>query len=71
MQNSYYNNYTSINVYKNNSISSGLTTQILYGEKFKLIKKTMDWWKIKLKNDKYIGFIKKKNLKKKLLIIIK
>jgi uncharacterized protein YgiM (DUF1202 family) len=71
VQNSYYNNYTSINVYKNNSISSGLTTQILYGEKFKLIKKTRDWWKIKLNSDKYIGFIKKKNLKKKLLIIIK
>ena len=71
MQNSYYNNYTSINVYKNNSISSGLTTQILYGEKFKLIKKTGDWWKIKLNSDKYIGFIKKKKFKKKLLIIIK
>ena len=60
------------NLWKNNSVTSGLTTQILYGEKFKLIKKTRDWWKIKLNSDKYIGFIKKKkNLKEKLLIIIK
>ncbi len=66
MQNSYYNNYTSINVYKNNSVSSGLTTQMLYGEKFKIIKKNGDWWKIKLIEDKYIGFIKKKKFKKKI-----
>ena len=66
MQNSYYNNYTSINVYKNNSVTSGLTTQILYGEKFKIIKKTRDWWKIKLNEDKYLGFIKKKKFKKKI-----
>ena len=66
MQNSYYNNYTSINVYKNNSVTSGLTTQILYGEKFKIIRKTRDWWKIKLNNDKYLGFIKKKKFKKKI-----
>ena len=66
MQNSYYNNYTSINVYKNNSTSSGLATQMLYGEKFKIIKKKRDWWKIKLNNDKYIGFIKKKKFKKKI-----
>ena len=66
MQNNYYNNYTSINVYKNSSISSGLTTQILYGEKFKIIKKTRNWWKIKLNDDKYIGFIKKKKFKKKI-----
>jgi len=66
VQNNYYNNYTSINVYKNNSTSSGLATQMLYGEKFKLIKKTRDWWKIKLNNDKYVGFIKKKKFKKKI-----
>jgi len=65
VQNSYYNNYTSINVYKNNSVTSGLTTQILYGEKFKIIRKIRDWWKIKLNNDKYLGFIKKKKIKKK------
>ena len=67
MQNNYYNNYISINVYKNNSTSSGLTTQMLYGEKFKLIKKIGNWWKIILNEDQYIGFIKKKNLKKNYL----
>ena len=66
MQNSYYNNYTSINVYKNNSVTSDLTTQILYGEKFKIIKKIRDWWKIKLNDDQYVGFIKKKKFKKKI-----
>ena len=70
MQNSYYNNYTSINVYKNNSTSSGLATQMLYGEKFKIIKKNRDWWKIKLNNDKYIGFIKKKKFKKKNYLLL-
>ena len=39
---------------------------MLYGEKFKIIKKTGDWWKIKLIEDKYIGFIKKKKFKKKI-----
>ena len=39
---------------------------MLYGEKFKIIKKKRDWWKIKLNNDKYIGFIKKKKFKKKI-----
>ena len=66
MQNNYYNNYISINVYKNNSTSSGLTTQMLYGEKFKLIKKVGNWWKIILSEDRYIGFIKKKKFKKKI-----
>jgi cell wall-associated NlpC family hydrolase len=66
VQNNYYNNYTSINIYKNNSASSELSTQMLYGEKFKLIKKNGDWWKIILNDDKYIVYIKKKKFKKKI-----
>ena len=42
------------------SKKSEMVTQMLYGEGFSIIKKTKDWLKIKIKEDGYIGFIKKK-----------
>ena len=44
---------------------SEVTSQILYGEKFKILSKKGGWYKIKTSYDNYIGFIKKdKHLKK-------
>ena len=35
------------NIYKKNSRFSEVTSQILYGEKFKILSKNKDWIKIK------------------------
>jgi len=56
----YFSNYNIINVYNKKSIKSDLVTQILYGEKFKIISKYRKWFKIKLHTDNYVGFIIKK-----------
>ena len=60
MNSNYFSNYNIINVYNKKSIESDLVTQILYGEKFKIISKYRNWYKIKLHTDNYIGFIIKK-----------
>ena len=53
-------NLSVINVYKKKSIKSGLVTQLLYGESFRIIKKNGSWLKIKNDTDNYKGFIKRK-----------
>jgi len=60
----YFCNYNKINVYNKKSIKSDLVTQILYGEKFKIISKYGNWYKIKLHTDNYVGFIIKKKFAK-------
>ncbi len=52
-----------INLYKKPSLQSEITTQLLYGESFSLIKRNNKWFKIKIKEDGYIGFIPKIKLK--------
>ncbi len=54
------NKYSYINIYENRKKNSKLSSQILYGEKFSIIKKYKDFYKIKTDYDKYIGFIKKR-----------
>ena len=46
------------NIYKKPNINSEVTSQIIYGERFKVIKKNKHWLKIKTKSDNYTGFIK-------------
>jgi len=53
-----------LNVYKNRSLKSALSTQLLYGEKFKIIKKFRKFIKIKTRYDNYWGYIKSKKFKK-------
>ena len=45
------------NIYKNPNKKSEVVSQILYGEKFTILKRYKDWYKIKTSYDKYIGFI--------------
>ena len=54
------NKYSCINIYENRKKNSKLSSQILYGEKFSIIKKYKDFYKIKTNYDKYVGFIKKR-----------
>ena len=55
----YTNNYPFLNLYKKPSIKSEVVTQIIYGESFKILKKNKNFFQIKIKEDGYIGFIKK------------
>ena len=57
MKNNFYNKPIE-NVYSKPYINSEVSTQILYGEKFKIIFKNKDWLKIKTNFDNYSGFIK-------------
>jgi len=54
------NNYPVINLYKKSSYKSEAVTQMTYGENFRIISKSKKWMKIKIQEDKYIGYIKKK-----------
>ena len=55
------------NIYSKPSIRSEIASQILYGEKFKILLKKKNWIKIKTNFDNYIGFIKKKKFNNKFI----
>ncbi len=46
------------NIYKSANSNSEVISQIIYGEKLKVLKKKKNWLKIKTISDKYIGYIK-------------
>ena len=58
MQNNFYFISNFSNIYKNPSIRSEVTSQIIYGEKFKILSKNKNWIKIKNLFDNYKGFIR-------------
>ena len=66
MQNRYFCRNSYLNVYELASKNSNISTQLLYGEKFKVIKKIKNFLKIKTDFDNYTGYIKVKKFKKKL-----
>jgi hypothetical protein len=53
------------NVYSKPNSNSELASQILYGEKFEILSKKKDWFKIKNQYDNYIGFIRNIKIYKK------
>ena len=66
MQNSFFCSNSYLNVYELASKNSNISTQLLYGEKFKIIKKYKNFLKIKTDFDNYIGFIKVGKFNKRL-----
>ena len=58
MQNNFYFIGNFSNIYKKPSNTSEVTSQIIYGEKFKILSKNKSWIKIKTLFDNYKGFIK-------------
>ena len=48
-------------MYEKPSHKSKISSQILYGEKFKILSKNKNWLKIKTSYDNYVGYIKKIN----------
>ncbi len=57
----YYLNIPVSNIYSKPTIKSEITSQILYGEKFKILSNKKNWVKIKTSFDNYKGFILKEN----------
>ena len=58
VQNSLYCKNPFINLYDRPSRNSKIGSQILYGEKFKIIKKEKNFFKVRTKYDNYLGYIK-------------
>ena len=58
MKNNFFN-YSVANIYSKPSSNSKVSSQILYGEKFKILSTKKNWIKIKTSFDNYVGFIKK------------
>jgi cell wall-associated NlpC family hydrolase len=58
VKNNFGNNLPIVNLYKKNSLKSGIDTQLLYGDIFKVIKKHNGWRKIRIKEDGYVGYVK-------------
>ena len=66
MQNNFFCNYPYINIFENPSNNSKISSQIIYGEKFKVLKKVKNFLKIRTSYDRYQGFIKNKKFEKKI-----
>jgi len=54
------NNYSLINLRKKPFPKSEIVTQMVYGETFKVINKSKKWIKIKIKEDEYIGYTRRR-----------
>ena len=58
----YFTNiYPEVNLYRKPSTKSETVTQMIYGDSFSVSKKSKKWLKIKIKEDRYKGYIKNKN----------
>ncbi|MBD1137392.1 C40 family peptidase [Pelagibacterales bacterium SAG-MED43] len=68
MKNNFYFKEPFSNIYKLPNKNSEVTSQILYGEKFKVLSKRKGWIKIKSLFDNYVGFINNKKYVSKLKI---
>ena len=55
------NNFSIINLYKKPSINSEIVTQMIYGESFSVSQRNKKWFKVKIKEDDYKGYIQRKN----------
>ena len=64
MKNNFFNKSVG-NINSRPLLNSEVTSQILYGEKFKILSKNKGWIKIKTKYDNYTGFIKNQKFLKK------
>ena len=68
MKNNFYNKSLIINVLEKPNKNSSITSQIIYGEKFKVLSKNKNYYKVKNFYDGYIGYINKKVKLNKLFI---
>ena len=66
VQNNFFCNYPYINIFENPSNNSKISSQIIYGEKFRVLGKVKNFLKIRTSYDRYQGFIKNKKFEKKI-----
>ncbi len=59
MQNNYFNKSLIVDILERPNKNSNISSQIIYGEKFKILSKKKDFYKIKTLYDNYIGYIYK------------
>lgn len=59
------NNFPLTNIYEKPLKNSKLSSQMIYGEKFRIISKKKNWFKIKTDFDHYTGFIKRSSFLEK------
>ncbi len=64
MTKDFTNNFSVINLYKKPSVKSEVVTQMIYGESFSISQKNKKWFKVKIKEDNYKGYIQNKNYSK-------
>ena len=60
MPNKYFSKSLTINVLEKPNKNSNISSQIIYGEGFKILSKNKNFYKVKNLYDNYIGFISKK-----------
>ena len=65
MKNNFFYQKSLANIYAKPSKESEVVSQILFGEKFKILSKKKNWLKIKTDYDNYIGFIKNEKFTEK------
>ena len=61
MKNNFFCKSTAVYLYEKPSHKSKISSQILYGEEFKILLKNKNWLKIKTSFDNYTGYVKKIN----------
>jgi hypothetical protein len=61
VHNNFFCKSSYLNLYKKPSYKSKIDSQILYGEKFKILLKKKNFFKIKNSYDNYVGYIKSSN----------
>ena len=61
----YFTNIFSVtNLYKKPSIRSEIVTQMIFGDSFLISKRSRKWLKIRIKEDRYSGYIKNRKFSK-------
>ena len=60
VQNNFFNKTKIVNVLEKPNKYSNISSQIIYGEKFKILSKIKNFYKVRILYDNYVGFINKK-----------
>tara|TARA_B100001175_G_scaffold209402_1_gene177800 strand:- start:374 stop:1117 length:744 start_codon:yes stop_codon:yes gene_type:complete len=64
VENNFFCKVPQLNIYEKASKSSNISSQLLYGEKFKILSTNKNWIKIKSNFDNYTGYIQNKSYSK-------
>jgi len=64
VENNFFCKVPQLNIYEKASKSSKISSQLLYGEKFKILSTNKNWIKIKSNFDNYTGYIQNKSYSK-------